>query len=82
MPDSKQLVAAMMAEIASREEPIEMVLRPLSALHLAGLLQLALRHPGTRTSEAHDADLHRQVRTLIGPATSVHVIPRGGTDPQ
>lgn len=29
-----------------------------------------------------EADLHRQVRTLIGPETTVNVIPRGSTDPQ
>ena len=29
-----------------------------------------------------EADLHRQVRTLIGPDTTVHVVPRGGTEPQ
>jgi hypothetical protein len=47
------LLAAMVRELETREAPITLVLRPLSALHLAGLLQLALRHPGTSSSEAH-----------------------------
>jgi hypothetical protein len=45
-PDEEKLVARMAEELATREEPITFVLRPLSAIQLAGLLQLALRHPG------------------------------------
>lgn len=33
-------------EMLTCETPIELVLRPVSAFQLAGLLQLALRHPG------------------------------------
>jgi hypothetical protein len=40
-----ELVAAMTAELEACEHPIEFVLRPSTALQLAGLLQLVLRHP-------------------------------------
>lgn len=37
-------VAEMAAELNARPEPMTVVLRPETALQLAGLLQLALRH--------------------------------------
>jgi hypothetical protein len=41
----EQLVLDMATELSVRESPITVVLRPLSALQLVGLIQLALRHP-------------------------------------
>ncbi len=46
MNDDDTLVRAAAAELEQHEAPIEVVLRPLSAFQLCGLLQLALRHPG------------------------------------
>ena len=80
----EQLVAAMAAEIAAREEPITLVLRPLSALHLAGLLQLALRHSGTRSSEAHyrvAVMFLEHVRGYFADAPAVLEVLRRGDDP-
>jgi hypothetical protein len=80
----EQLLAAMTAEIAAREEPITLVLRPLSALHLAGLIQLAMRHPGTHTSEAHDWIARmflEHVRAYFADAPAVLEVLRRGDDP-
>lgn len=52
-PDDDALVRAMVPEVAAREAPIEFVLRPVSALHLAALLQIALCHPTVAASEKH-----------------------------
>jgi hypothetical protein len=56
------LVAAMVAELETRESPIELVLRPMSALQLAGLLQLAMRHPRM----PDDSATRRMALTFIG----------------
>jgi hypothetical protein len=39
------LLDAMSTELARCEQPIQMIVRPTSAMQLAGLVQLALRHP-------------------------------------
>jgi hypothetical protein len=78
------LLAAMVAELETREEPITLVLRPLSALHLAGLLQLALRHPGTSSSEAHYViakTFIEHVRGYFADAPAVLEVLRRGDDP-
>jgi hypothetical protein len=78
------LLAAMVAELETREEPITLVLRPLSALHLAGLLQLALRHPGTSSSEAHYViakTFIEHVRGYFAVAPAVLEVLRRGDDP-
>ena len=72
----------MTVEMTSHEAPIEVVLRPISALHLAGLLQLALRHP-----ELHDP--HRvvaqtfidHVRLYFADAPATLEVLRRGDDP-
>src|SRR4029077_10957896 len=43
--DEGEWAHSMALELEALEAPIEVVLRPVSALQLAGLLQLALRHP-------------------------------------
>ena len=51
-PDYEQLFDEVMAkemaeEIAAlRDDPLTIAMHPLSALRIAGVLQLALRHPG------------------------------------
>jgi hypothetical protein len=79
-----ELLAAMVAELETREEPLTLVLRPLSALHLAGLLQLALRHPGTSTSEAHyriAVTFIEHVRAYFADAPAVLEVLHRGDDP-
>jgi hypothetical protein len=78
------LLAAMLGELAEREAPLTVVLRPVSALHLAGLLQLALRHPGTSTSEAHHriaVTFIEHVRAYFAGAPAVLEVLRRGDDP-
>jgi hypothetical protein len=80
----EDLLAAMVRELDTREAPITLVLRPLSALHLAGLLQLALRHPGTSTSEAHRriaVTFIEHVRAYFADAPAVLEVLRRGDDP-
>jgi len=79
-----ELLALMTEEVIAHEAPIEMVLRPLSALHLAGLLQLALRHPGTREHE--DAyyvavTFLEHVRAYFADAPATLEVLRRGDDP-
>lgn len=80
----EDLLAQMTAEVLAHEAPIEFVLRPLSALHLAGLLQLALRHPGARNSEAHARTavmFVEHVRGYFADAPAVLEVLRRGDDP-
>jgi hypothetical protein len=46
--DDDVLTAIMAVELAAKA-PMELVLRPLTALQLTGLIQLALRHPQVST---------------------------------
>jgi hypothetical protein len=80
----ENLLAAMVRELETREAPITFVLRPMSALHLAGLLQLALRHPGTVASEAHQriaTTFIEHVRAYFADAPATLEVLRLGDDP-
>jgi hypothetical protein len=46
--DDETLIQEMAHELELFEGTLTIVLRPTSALYLAGLLQLALRHPGLK----------------------------------
>lgn len=79
-----ELLAAMVEEMRLREEPITLVLRPLSALHLAGLLQLALRHPGMSASDSHAViatTFLEHVRAYFADAPATLEVLRRGDDP-
>jgi hypothetical protein len=79
------LLAAMVEEMKTHEAPIELVLRPLSALHLAGLLQLALRHPGTTAMVAHTQiarTVIEHVRAYFADAPATLEVLRRGDDPE
>ncbi|HLX21676.1 MAG TPA: hypothetical protein VKR23_16135 [Gaiellaceae bacterium] len=82
--DEAALVDQMAREVASREAPLEFVLRPVSALHLAGLLQLALRHPGTATSDSHTRialTFIEHVRAYFADCPATLEVLRRGDDP-
>jgi hypothetical protein len=81
--DDAALVAAMATELATREAPLEFVLRPLVALQLAGLLQLALRHPGTSHSDAGRIAVTfiEHVRAYFADAPATLEVLRRGDDP-
>lgn len=49
--DEDEIVARMLVELEACIVPMELVLQPFTVLQLAGLLQLALRHP--KVSEPH-----------------------------
>ncbi len=83
IPD-EHIVQVMAAELAAHEEPITLVLRPLSALHLAGLLQLAMRHPGVAMSESHRliaTTFLEHVRAYFADCPAVLDVLRRGDDP-
>jgi hypothetical protein len=80
-----ELLAVMVEEMRVREAPITFVLRPLVALHLAGLLQLALRHPGTVASDAHQyaaTTFVEHVRAYFADAPATLEVLRRGDDPE
>jgi hypothetical protein len=53
------LLKAVLEEMTTREQPIELVLRPITAFSLAGALQLALRHPALAEPSAGSAEAAR-----------------------
>jgi hypothetical protein len=82
MTDDEDLLAAMVAELETREAPLEFVLRPLVALQLAGLLQLALRHPGPAPDTTRTARTFiEHVRAYFADAPAVLEVLRRGDDP-
>jgi hypothetical protein len=78
----KKIVLKMAAELLARQEPLTIVLRPISALHLAGLLQLALRHPGVVESHRRIAvTFIEHVRAYFAEAPATLEVLRRGDDP-
>lgn len=79
-PDDK-LAADMAAELAVHP-PVDIVLTATGALHLAGILQLTLRHPliGTSTRATAIAILE-QLRTYFADAPATLAVLRRGDDP-
>jgi hypothetical protein len=78
----QDLIAAMAIELEACEAPIELVLRPSSALHLAGLLQLAMRHPALEARARGVALTYLgHVRAYFAEAPAVLEALRRGDDP-
>jgi hypothetical protein len=83
--EDDDLVRRMAAELDRCEAPLEVVLRPVSAFHLAGLLQLALRHPHVEpTSRTVAWTFIEHVRAYFGDhdADAVLDVLRRGDDPR
>jgi len=79
----QDLIAAMAIELEACEAPIELVLRPSSALHLAGLLQLAMRHPALEARARGVAvTFLAHVRAYFAEAPAVLEALRRGDDPE
>ena len=79
-----RLVAAMAAELAAKDGYLDVVLRPLSALQLAGLIQLALRHPHAAASEGHAqiaSTVLAAVRAYFADAPAILEVLRRGDEP-
>jgi hypothetical protein len=83
MTTDAELLAAMVAELETREAPLEFVLRPLVALQLAGLLQLAMRHPQMPDTAARRTALTfiAHVRGYFADAPATLEVLRRGDDP-
>jgi hypothetical protein len=82
--DDETLVREAAAELEQYDAPIEVVLRPLSALQLSGLLQLALRHPGAKGESRRTALIFiEHVRRYFAeaPAPAIVEMIRRGDDP-
>jgi hypothetical protein len=81
--DDDQIAHAMAAEIAEHREMLTLVLTPLTAVRLVGLLQLALRHPqvdeGNRRTAAW---VIGHVSEFFADAPTVLEVFRRGNDPE
>lgn len=76
------LARRLTAELAAHEAPIELLLRPTSALALAGLLQLALRHAGVMGPNRRVAMVFIEgVRAAFANAPAVLEVLRQGDNP-
>jgi hypothetical protein len=75
------LLTGMVAECENRA-PLTLVLRAQSAMHLAGLLQLALRHPQLNESNRYVAvTFIEHVRAYFADAPATLEVLRRGDDP-
>jgi hypothetical protein len=80
--DTDPLLEGLLSELAARESPITVVLRPTSAFQLAALLQLACRHPGVTGPMRETADrLLAGVRDYFIDCPTVLEVVRRGDDP-
>ena len=78
------LFDTMAAELRAREAPLTIVLTPLTALDLAGILQLAMRHPGIRDSNTHGGTatmVIEHVRRFFHDAPAILEVLERGDDP-
>ena len=77
--EEAQIVQRMAWELEAITDPMEIALRPITALHLAGLLQLALRHPGVNGSnlEAATAFLYAVRSYFVGCPATLEILDRG-----
>lgn len=77
-----EIVQLLADEIAAKDDVMELVVRPVSAFQLAGLIQLALRHPHVspeiRTTGEH---LLGGVRHFFADCPTVLEVIRRGDDP-
>jgi uncharacterized protein YggL (DUF469 family) len=79
--DDAATVARMVTEIANRR-PLELVLSGSAAIQLAGLLQLAQRHPKLDTNNRRTATMIvEQIRAYFADAPATLDAMRRGDDP-
>jgi hypothetical protein len=79
MMNEAEIVAALFDEITSKTLPMELLLSALSVLQLAGVIQLALRHPDLDGGPRDTAERFlAAVRTYFGDSpTALEVLRRG-----
>jgi hypothetical protein len=77
-----ETVAQLARELADKPEPMEIVFQPSTVFQLAGLVQLALRHPGVspqlRGTAAHFLD---GVRSYFRDSSTVLDVLKRGDNP-
>jgi hypothetical protein len=80
--DENEIVVTLAAEIAARVQPMELVLHPVTAFQLAGLIQLALRQSDL-SDELLDAGARfvHAVREYFADCPMVLDVIRRGDDP-
>jgi hypothetical protein len=77
----KEITEHMAAEMAGHP-PVEVVLTATGALHLAGLLQLVLRHPYVGGSSRDTAvTIIEQIRVYFGDCPTTLFVLQRGDDP-
>ncbi len=75
-------VMAMVEEIAGKAETMDVSFKPLTAMQLTGLLQLALRHPGvSRDLRATAEHFLSAAREYLADCPEVLAVIRRGDDP-
>ena len=81
-PSVYRLKAVLAAELATHP-PVEVVLTATGALHLAGLLQLVLRHPYISGS-SHDTAIAiiEQIRVYLADCPTTLFVLTKGDDPR
>lgn len=81
MTDDEQLAQQMAAELATHP-PVEVVLTAVGGMHLAGLLQLVLRHPLIGGSSRDTAiAIIEQLRVYFADAPATLAVMKRGDDP-
>ena len=82
MPDD-EIVQALAEELEHKRAPLEITMQPASALQLAGLVQLALRHPSVAPNIAATARAFLAgVNEYFAECPMVLEVLRRGDDPR
>jgi hypothetical protein len=83
MTPDDEIVQALTEELEHKRAPLELLLQPASALQLAGLVQLATRHPGVAPNLAATARAFLAgVREYFAECPMVLEVLRRGDDPR
>lgn len=82
LTDGAELLVRVVFELQAKEHPLTFVMAPATALHLAGLMQLALRHPSVDDTSRYAARTFiEHVRGYFGDSPAVLEVLRQGDDP-
>jgi hypothetical protein len=80
--DEAAMVQGMAKELMEREAPLTLVLRPITSIQIAGLLQLAMRHPGISPDlQRTGQTVLEHVRAFFADCPTVLEVLRRGDDP-
>lgn len=81
-PERIARMVAEMQALCDREHPLILAVHPLVALQLAGLIQLATRHPQLAPNQHHCARIVLdQLRTYFAESPTVLEVMTEGDDP-